>query len=343
MRGQVLSLAVVLAGTLLLPLGLRAVNMALPGADVRDSFVPSLEPPRQREPFDQATADLLRQVQPQVVLVGDSMAGVRVNPGYLSRLTGRPSAGLFLAGSPVAYWYLEFKNFVVNNELRQVRKVLFFFRDDQLTRQVTVSSLQLDHVARDVEPELDRVIAANRFGPFWAVHRSAQAAYGFDRTRVWGEPRLLKAPADLIVSAGKAPADLIDRMNSEVFGLDKLRHFEATDFAAADDGQLRFDAQVGSSLLPDIVALAERAKIHVGFICVQRRPTPDGPPSRSPALVRYLHDLKRYLDAHGAYFYDEWGDPRQTLSVYADGDHLRPDQKDRYTEQMARQHAAFFQ
>jgi hypothetical protein len=89
-----LSLCVVLAGTFLVPLGLRAVNSGLPGAEIRASYVPTYEAPRPREPFDEATAAALREAQPEFVVIGDSMAGVRVNPGHLSRRLGKSVAAI---------------------------------------------------------------------------------------------------------------------------------------------------------------------------------------------------------------------------------------------------------
>ena len=57
------SLCVVLAGIVLVPLGLRAVNAGLPGAEIRASYVPTYEAPRPRQPFDEGTAAALRQAQ----------------------------------------------------------------------------------------------------------------------------------------------------------------------------------------------------------------------------------------------------------------------------------------
>ena len=150
-----------------MPLGLRAVNGALPGADVRDSYLPTVETPRPREPFDQAAADAVREAQP----------AVRRHRRFDGRHPHRSAAvvaagshasvaGLYQQGSPVAYWYLAFKNLAVENDLKSLRGAIFFFRDDQLTTQVQVTPGSLDRVARDREPELDRALAANRLGVF---------------------------------------------------------------------------------------------------------------------------------------------------------------------------------
>lgn len=340
-RDRILSLVLVLAGTVILPLGLRAVNGALPGADVRESYLPTVETPRPREPFDQHTANAVREVQPEFVVIGDSMAGIRIDPLQLTRLTHHPVIGLYQQGSPVAYWYLVLKNLVADNELKNIRGAILFFRDDQLTTQVQVTPGSLDRVARDREPELDRVLAANKLGAFSSVHRAARSAYQFDRTRLWLEPHLNRWPAQIVQP--ELPSELLSAMNNEVFALDKLRKFEATDLAASTNESLDFGANVGASLLPEILGVADAAKIRLAFIRVQRRPMPDGPPPQSEALKKYVADLKGYLEARDAYFHDDWGDPDEPLSAYADGDHLTAAGRVRYTERFAERHARFFQ
>jgi hypothetical protein len=128
-----------------------------------------------------------------------------------------------------------------------------------------------------------------------------------------------------------------------MFALDKLRKFEAADLPQAQEEFLDFDVQVNRSLLPELMRLAESAHIRLAFVRVQRRPAPNGPPEQSAALARYIEDLRAYVTARGASFHDDRGDPDQPLSVYADGDHLRSDQRIPYTERFARSHAAFFQ
>ena len=341
MSGRVLSLWVVLAGVLLVPFGLRVVNGALPGAAVADSYLPSVETPRPREPFDHDTAKIVREAQPEFVVIGDSMAGIRIDPRQLSRQVHTSVIGLYQQGSPVAYWYLVLKNLVAENELKKVRGVILFFRDDQLTTQVQVAPGSLDRVARDREPELDRILAAEKLGAFADVHRAARAAYQFDRTRLWIEPRLNRWPAEVV--APSRPSELLDGINNNLFALDQLRKFEATDLAASTNASLDFAANVDRSLLPEILRVAAAHRIRLAFIRVQRRPTADGPPAQSAALQRYVDDLKAYLLAHGAYFHDDWGDPEEPLSLYADGDHLTGAGRIRYTELFAARHARFFQ
>jgi hypothetical protein len=338
---QALSLCVVLAGTVLVPLGLRAVNGALPGAAVRDSYLPSVETPRPREPFDHQTATIVREAQPQFVVIGDSMAGIRIDPLQLTRAAHANVIGLYQQGSPVAYWYLVFKNLVAENELAGIRGAIFFFRDDQLTTQVQVAPGSLDRVAREREPELDRILAADKLGAFAEAHRLARRAYGFDRSRLFFEPLLNRWPARLIEP--QKPSELLEAMNAQVFSLDKLRKFEGSDLGQSTAASLDFGANVDRSLLPAILRIADEKRIRLAFIRVQRRPTAEGPPAQSDALRQYVADLRDYLTARHAYFHDDWGDPEQPLTMYADGDHLTGEGRLRYTQRFAETHARFFQ
>lgn len=338
MHRQVLSLAVVLAGALVIPLGLRAVNGLLPGAEVRDSYLPTVETPRPREPFDQGSADAVRAVQPHYAVIGDSMAGIRIDPLQLTRLSHTRVVGLFHPGSPVAYWYLAFKNLVARNDLKEIRGAVLFFRDDQLTSQVQVTPGVLDRVAREQEPELDRLLAAHRLGAFSDVHRLARDAYQFDRTRLWLQPLLSRTAAEAVTDT---PEELQTSVNAEVFALDRLRPFAATDLAQGTGAALDFAAHIDASLLPEIMRVADEAGIRLAFIRVQRRPTAEGPPPQSEALRQYVRDLQAYLERRGAYFHDDWGDPDQPLSMYADGDHLTSAGRARYTARFAERHAAF--
>ena len=64
---------------------------------------------------------------------------------------------------------------------------------------------------------------------------------------------------------------------------------------------------------------------------------------KSPELTAYVNALKSYLESHGAYFDDDWGDPDEPLTAYADGDHLTAEARIRYTQRFAERHARFLQ
>jgi hypothetical protein len=270
------------------------------------------------------------------------MAGTRINPGHLSRLMGgRGAAALFHPGSGPAYWYLTFKNLVVNAGLHP-RTVVFFFRDENLTDTLfRVYPTALDRVARQQEPVLDEILSARANGPYYRVHGTLRRLYQHDRTRAWLEPVLVSAP--VAWSAGRrARKKLLDRINNEVFSLDALRPMAAADMAAASGAALDFARNLPTSVLPEMIRLSKRSGIRVAFVRVQRRPTAAGPPAQSPALRAYVHDLRAWLEANGALFHDDWGDPDQPLSIYEDGDHIRRELQRPFTELFYRKNPEIF-
>jgi hypothetical protein len=332
----------VLLGVLVAPLGLRAVNRAVQPPDAAPSYIPSIESPRVRAPFDGNAVTALREADNDYILIGDSMAGTRIDPGHLSRLIGgHGAAALFHPGSGAAYWYLTFKNFVVNAGLRP-RAVVFFFRDENLTDTLfRVYPSALDRVARQREPVLDELLAARSQGTFYQLHGAVRRLYEHDRTRAWIEPLIIRAP--VAWSAPRPARDtLLDTINSEVFTLEALRPMVAADMAAASGEALDFDRHLPTSVLPEILRLSKVSGIRVAFVRVQRRPSADGPPPQSPALQRYVRSLWSYLQSNGAIFHDDWGDPDQPLSAYEDGDHVKKDFRSTYTEIFFRKNPEIF-
>jgi hypothetical protein len=337
-----LSLGAVILSLLVLPLGLRAVNRAVRPPDAAPSYIPSIESPRVRGPFDSEAVAALREAANDYILIGDSMAGTRIDPGHLSRLIGgHGAAALFHPGSGAAYWYLTFKNLVVNAGLRP-KAVVFFFRDENLTDTLfRVYPSALDRVARNREPVLDELLAARSRGPFYRLHGAVRRVYQHDQTRAWLEPLIVGAPIALS-AGGRARTRLLDSINNEVFTLEALRPMVAADMAAASGEALDFDRNLSTSVLPEILRLSKLSGIRVAFVRVQRRPAADGPPPQPPALQEYVRKLWRYLESNGAIFHDDWGDPDQPLSIYEDGDHVKKDFRRTYTEIFFRKNPEIF-
>ena len=341
-RRQLVALGAVVLGTLAVPLGLRAVNAAVQPPGGAPSYIPSIEFPRERHPFDAEAVATLREADCDYILIGDSMAGTRIDPEYLSSLVGGHGvAALFHPGSGPAYWYLTFKNFVVNAGLRP-KAVIFFFRDENLTDTLfRVYPSALDRVARNQEPVLDEILAARARGAFYQVHGAIRRLYQYDRTRAWLEPLIIRAP--VAWSAGRrARRKLLDTINNEVFSLEALRPMVAADMMASSGEALDFDRNLPTSVLPEILRLSKVSGIRVAFVRVQRRPTAAGPPPQSPALQDYVTKLRRYLEANGAVFRDDWGDPDQPLSAYEDGDHVTRAFRPVYTELLYRKNPEIF-
>ena len=341
-RSQRIALLVVVLGLLLVPLGLRAVNVAVRNPNAVASYIPSVESPRQRSPFDAEAVATLREASNDFILIGDSMAGTRIDPGHLSRLIGgRGAAALFHPGCGSAYWYLTFKNLVANAGLRP-KAVIFFFRDENLTDTLfRVYPSALDRVARGQEPVLDEILAARTNGTFYQLHRAARTLYQYDQTRAWLEPILIRAP--VAWSAGRrARKTLLDTINNKVFTLEALRPMAAADMQTGSGAALDFERNLATSVLPEILRIAKISGIRTAFVRVQRRPVGNAPPNQPPALRGYMRKLREYLAANGAVFHDDWGDPDQSLSIYGDGDHIGRDFRRYYTELFYRKNPEIF-
>jgi hypothetical protein len=330
----------------LVPLGLRALGRAQ-ASDLPESYLPALEARRAREEaFDSNVIVDLRSLQPEFVLIGDSMAGSRVDATHLSVLLNyRGVAPLYYAATGPAFWYLALKNWVVASQVHP-KLVIIFFRDENLTdpmfRVTGPYRASLDRVAHDREPALNDILKARTLGGWYPVHDAIASVYRTREARAWLEPLLTSTTVSLSVRP-RARARLLARMNEQLFALDALRQMASADMTQAEDEEaFDFARNVRRSVLPAMFDVARHGQIGLAFVRVQRRPDKDGPPRQSPALVRYVRDLRRYIESEGGSFADDWGDPDQPLSIYADGDHVSRDFRERYTELFLRKHPEFF-
>jgi hypothetical protein len=205
--------------------------------------------------------------------------------------------------------------------------VFVFFRDTNLTDTMfRLESLYgfgfgLDDVAHPEEPELDAIVAARKRGFWAAVHRGAVRAYQTDVTTAWLEPAIRRWFVNWRFPDPSARTQFDQTLN-ERFDLANLRADVAADLSTANESA-DFARDLPTSVLPLMVPLARQHGIPLCFVRVQRRPNGAEPPPQSENLRRYVADLKAWLEANGALFHDDWGDPEQPEAIYADGDHVR--------------------
>jgi hypothetical protein len=326
-------LAFLIALTLLVPLGLRRANV-WHGLTVTPSYLPALEGPRARQPFEPTPIAELAGMNPAYVIIGDSMAGTRIDPKRLSELTGRPIAPLLQAGSGPAWWYLVLKNWVIAAGIHP-RVVFIFFRDTNLTnvmfRLDDRYRWMIDSVAGEREDELNAAIAAATAGSWHRAQATVADIYGAERMREWAEPAITGWIGRVIVPGRRQRAELVTNMNGR-FSLEHLAPIDAADLQAAEDREADFERDVDRSVLPLMIRDARAAGLTLCFVRVQRRPAGGRPPHQSPALARYIQDLRGYVESHGALWRDDTGDPALTIDMYEDGDHLDRSARTRYTE-----------
>ena len=325
-------LAVLLLLTLAVPLGLRALD-ATSRANLPPSYLPALEATRERLPFDPFPRERINHIRPKIEIIGDSMAGTRVDVGLLERLSGGRAYAIVHAGSGPAFWYLALKNWVIASSARP-RHVLIFFRDTNLTdvmfRLDEAFRWNVDRAAGDREPELDQVMALRTGVWRYQIVSGIDALYSAHHLRARLAPAVGDAPASLLEPDPASRQRFVSAMNSRMDFL-HMRPALAADIETAVDREADFDQYIDRSVLPLMLRDAKNAGVTLCFVRVQRRPSGAQPPPQSAALRRYIARLSEYVRQHGAVWRDDTGDPALTLDMYGDGDHLAREAMDRYT------------
>jgi len=323
------------AGLLLIPLTLRGAAALHPIPNLQPSYLPSLEGPRERAPFDASRVSDLARMQPAFVVIGDSMAGSRIDPAVFTRASGQSVAPLLYAGSGPAWWYLVLKNWVIASGIRP-KAVFIFFRDTNLTNVMfrIDATWSLDTAALAREDDLNAVVARRRGNAFYGLRSAFDHAYAGTEARRWIEPLVNEWPARAMFPYRRQREAFMTSVN-ERFGLDHLRPMDAADMQATEDREADFGAFVDKSQLPLMLRDAQRAGLRLVFVRVQRRPIGGRPPYQSPALQRYVRELRAYIESRGGLLLDDTGDPAETLDWYEDGDHLSREGRRLYTERFA--------
>src|SRR5216117_3812637 len=109
----IVALVCVLLCVLIVPLIVRVANAQRREAPPPATYLPALEGPRERGAFDTNRIDELSRLKAGFVVIGDSMAGTRIDDRRLGARAGRPVALLLQPGSGSAYWYLALRNWVI--------------------------------------------------------------------------------------------------------------------------------------------------------------------------------------------------------------------------------------
>ncbi len=321
------SLALVVAAAFVTPLVIPAVNRAVAGTPPGLGYLPALELSRPHRTFDPQLIANLRYGQPAWVFIGDSMMGTRIDLQYLGEISSTHNelvSFLFHPATGPAWWYLAFKNHLVASGIRP-RAVFVFFRDTNLTdtffRLESLYGNALDEVAHAEEPELNALVAGRKRGVWSRVHGAVVRAYETDVATGWMEPGVRRWFVNWRYPDASARLRFDQRLN-ERFDLASLRTDVAADLSDANE-TADFARDLPTSVLPAMTALARQHGITLCFVRVQRRPSGTTPPPQSANLQRYVADLRTWVEANGALFHDDWGDPELPESIYADGDHVR--------------------
>ncbi|MFZ5892688.1 MAG: hypothetical protein ACOY0T_16635 [Myxococcota bacterium] len=291
-------------------------------------------PPVAKRAFDSRPLQRVRKLRPNFVVIGNSMAGTRMHERTLNQLLApRRAMTITYGGSRAAVWYLILKNYVLASGVKPDR-VLIFFRYQELT-ELTYRESGLDQQQiENTSPELDPVVSAKLFPApkhpvkhlAWQLSKFAPVSrlrlMAGDYTQPWFD-----SMSTLFVE--EPDAKQRHRLINAPFALEHLRGAAAAS-AAAGEAIGDFASSVDTSFLPEILSLAKDGGVPLAFVRIRPRAVAEGHPE-SPAMRRYVAELKQYIEARGAMFVDLSDASWESADLYRNGDHIGPQFLAHYT------------
>lgn len=267
-------------------------------------------------------AKLMKKLQPEIVLLGNSMLGEAVDNDSFAELIGKRSAKFDASGSASAIWYLMLKNVVLKAK-KKPSHVVVFFRDYFLTMPEYRVRGRYEELIRDlsspIEPLIDKLSYSQNYVETFLWHTTPSY-----RNRAWLKERSEAFVKDTLVSktlgqkadfAAKAVATVfrVGNLDTEILTAGQLAAETVEEHVFADDLQ--------GSYLPTMVSLAAQSKVQLIFVRVKRRRDARHE-VQSEALKQYIVDLSGYLKSNKIPLIDFTSEPRIHIKHFGGGDHL---------------------
>ena len=269
----------------------------------------------------------MKNKQPDVVLIGDSILGSSIDPRLFAEKAGaRQVEMLWNGGAASAAWYLLLKNYVVPSGIRP-RLVGVFFRDRLLTdatfRTTPTYRRFLESIRHEKEPVFRAVLEGDKAEEGSTLSRAIDWLYPLNDRRHVQQEKISRLAFRVASIGGKGVGPLRRRVN-ETFDVAKLRD-EIMPEASEVSGEKpeEFTADPRHNFLPHLVGTARQAGIPLCFVREKRHPSPDGTVPETAALRRYVADLRRWLEDQGCAFVDLTSEPtlREEMYLKEEDDH----------------------
>lgn len=304
---------------LMLLLVVLLMPLALPSGPAPESGQPV--------PFDLDRYRKIARRNPDVMLIGNSMLNTRVDKSLFDRLAD-PNRVAYLGegGTRSTAWYFMLKNFAA--PLEPPPKVVFlFYRDYDFTAPwLHLEGTRLDTARTFMKPEDEELLNyARKLGGI--APRSVLADYLPEQMTLDVRRRLGNLAVD-IGAAGRGRTGDTELQNhlNDLFDFQNLREDVLDEGALLNDivpgATKQFTVDPAQNLLELFHTLAESRGIKLVFYRVKRRPDERNLVTQDPELVAYTREFAHWASAHGHSLIDETDDPRLTLAMYHDGDHL---------------------
>jgi hypothetical protein len=289
--------------------------------------------------FDPKPIAQLRAAQPDLVLIGDSMLGSRIDIPLLEEKFGGKlrAESIWNGGAASACWYLVLKNYVVASGVRP-RLVCIFFRDRLLTtphfRTGGIFRSNLESVMHEEEPIVQRVLGESAPGRMNVLEQWVTRVYPVNARRENMLEQINHKMFD-VVAPSRSSAKALKRQVNKTFDVARMRGEVATEsIDVSAQETTTFNPDPNRSFLPHMVEEAARAEIQLCFVRVKRHPDAGDNMPQDDSLRRYIAELGSWLRTRGCALIDDTDDPAFTADMYleAKDDHIGTWAKARATE-----------
>ncbi|MDB6071717.1 MAG: hypothetical protein JWL81_2888 [Verrucomicrobiales bacterium] len=278
-------------------------------------------------PFDQERYDKAARKNPDVVMIGNSMLNTRLDKRLLDDMS-EPNSIAYVAegGTRSLVWYLKLKNFAA--PLNPPPKVVFiFYRDFDFTAPwLNLEGERLQTARTFMKPEDEELLEfAKRQGGI--APRSPLDFYLPEQLTLKLRGKISDAALDIGgVGRGRSGDTELQEQLNALFDFQNLRA-DVFDAGAVANDILPTDFKLftidpAKNFLEKFNHLAKEKGMRLIFYRVKRRPNEKNVVLQDKELVEYTSDFRTWAESQGHLLIDETEDPRLTLSMYHDGDHL---------------------
>ena len=302
---------------------LLTLGLTIGGAHL---FEPRPEPVQ----FNRKLLRSLTTQKPELALIGDSMLLTRLASERLAKLSGLRVRSIAPQGSASARWYLILKNFLLPLE-PPPKFIIVFFRDTYIIqpRYRTTGQYwkELEREMIGEEPVLqEKLFKAQTFLEYLGAFVDEQFPLGRHSEQLRKELRSKVYRA----VRGRGSYETFEEIIAKRFSIEKIRGDIGSDLpeqTIVED----FSDEIARSFVPEMLRLSKERGVQLIFHRVKRRGRAAGNPD-PPEVVQFLSQFRAYVTSAGGAVTDESNDPRLTLDMYSDGDHLRRDRRNDYTK-----------
>ena len=277
--------------------------------------------------FDQERYDQLARKPRDIILIGNSMLNTRLDKRLFDAMARPNSVGYLAEGGTRSFaWFLKLKNFALVLDPPPAL-VFIFYRDYDFTLPgLKLEGGHLETARTFLKPEDEPLLEFHRTKGMLTAP-SALDHYLPDQLTMRLRSRVKDLAAD-IGAAGSSPGGgtrLQEELN-RLFEFQNLRADVFDEGASVNDilshESKRFTTDPAQTLLGQFNSLAKAQGVRLVFYRVKRRPDAQNTVVQDGDLLAYTGAFRSWAESQGHLLLDETDDPRLTLAMYHDGDHL---------------------